>query len=124
MSIPLARAVGMAPSCCLLTGWSSRAGGLRCRTVPTFGVHTGARNTTVEELCDLWPRADGGGFHHHVGGANGRTEGGDRRGGGQPPAGTQPARRDVPLLRGRRRGARALRRQGVREPLAAVSRRP
>jgi hypothetical protein len=34
--------------------------------VPTFGVHTGARNTTVDELCDLWPRADGGGFDHHV----------------------------------------------------------
>src|SRR5918995_375431 len=62
MSIPLAPAVGMPPSCCVLTGGSSRAGGLRCRTVPTFGVHTGMQNTTVDELRDLWRRAEDGGF--------------------------------------------------------------
>jgi hypothetical protein len=34
--------------------------------VPTFGVHTGVQNTTVDELRDLWQRADGGGSNHHV----------------------------------------------------------
>src|ERR687898_870418 len=88
----------MAPSCCVLTGGSSRDGGLRaggadcrrlcapclpllplrggplgprlrpstqplrCRAVPTFGVHTGMQNTTVDELRDLWRRAEDGGF--------------------------------------------------------------
>ena len=30
--------------------------------MPTFGVHTGVQNTTVDELRDLWRRAEDGGF--------------------------------------------------------------
>ena len=43
---------------------------------------------------------------------------------GQPAGSTQPALRRMPVLPGRARGPRALRRAFVPEPLAAVSRRP